>query len=233
LQVDVWSDVVCPWCFIGKRRLEAALASFPERERITVVFHAFELDPQAPKVPTLTLDAMLSRKYGLPPAKVAELQARVTDAARGEGLAFALDRARPENTFDAHRLLALARVHGRQPAVKEALMSAYFEHGRRIGDAAELRSIGVAAGLPPAEVDRVVADPTAFADAVRGDEAQARQLGIRGVPFFVVDQRLAVSGAQPAEVLARALAQAWAERPPEPPSAGPTCDDDTCAVPEA
>ncbi len=228
MQVDVWSDVVCPWCFIGKRRLEAALASFPDRDRVTVVYHAFELDPQAPKEATVPLDELLGRKYGLSPAKVAEVQARVTEAARGEGLAFALDRARPENTFDAHRLIALARAHGRQAAAKEALMRAYFEQGRRVGDPAELRAIGREVGLPADAVDRVVDDPSAFADEVRADEAAARRTGIRGVPFFVVDGKYAVSGAQPAEVLRGALAQAWSERPP----AAPGCEGDACAVDE-
>lgn len=232
MQIDVWSDVVCPWCYIGKRRLEAALSQFPDRERVTVVFHAFELDPSAPRQATQTLDELLARKYGMPPAQVAAMQERVTGLARAEGLAFALDRARPENTFDAHRLIALAKAHGRQAAVKEALMSAYFEQGRRVGDPAELRAIGLAAGLPADEVDQVLADPTRFADAVRGDESEARRLGIRGVPFFVVDGKYGVSGAQPVEVLGGAITRAWSERPPEV-APGPGCDDGVCEVPES
>lgn len=231
MQVDVWSDVVCPWCFIGKRRLEAALAQFADRSEVTVVFHAFELDPTAARQSEVTLDQMLARKYGLAPAKVAELQDRVTRTAAAEGLRFRLDAARPENTFDAHRLIALARAHGRQAAVKEALMSAYFEGGRRVGDPAVLREVGLAAGLPEADVERLLADATWYADAVRADEAQARELGIRGVPFFVVDGRYGVSGAQPAEVLAGALTKAWSERP-APPVADEACGDGVCAVPE-
>lgn len=230
MQIDVWSDVVCPWCFIGKRRLEAALAAFPDRERVEVVFHAFELDPNAPKQATISLDQMLAKKYGLDPRKVAEMQARVTSLAAAEGLAFRLDSARPENTFDAHRLVALAKRHGKQLAVEEALFRAYFEEGRRVGDPAVLRELGAAHGLPAEEVERLLGDPTAFADEVRGDEAQARQLGIRGVPFFVVDGKYGVSGAQPVEVLRGALDKAWSERPPAP---APGCDDDGCAVPES
>jgi predicted DsbA family dithiol-disulfide isomerase len=227
MQVDVWSDVVCPWCYIGKRRLESALAGFADRDGVTVVFHAFELDPTSPKVAESNLDEMLARKYGMSKQRVAELQQQVTRTAAADGLDFHLERARPENTFDAHRLIALAKAHGLQAQVKEALMKAYFVDGGRVGDAPTLRSIAVGAGLPADAVDAVLADPSRHADEVRADERQARELGIRGVPFFVVDGKYGISGAQPAEVLRGALTKAWSERPVEV-AAGVACEGEVC-----
>lgn len=233
MQVDVWSDVVCPWCYIGKRRLEAALADFPNRDQVEVVFHAFELDPQAPKVATMTLEQLLAKKYGMSPAKVAQVQEQVTRTAAADGLDFHLDRARPENTFDAHRLIALGRSLGKQAAVKEAFMNGYFVAGKRVGDGPSLRALAVEAGLPADAVDRVLADATLHADEVRRDEATARKNNIRGVPFFVVDGKYGISGAQPADVLKGALARAWAERPVEALAPAQTCVDDACGVPES
>ena len=232
MRVDVWSDVVCPWCYIGKRRLEAALERFPHRERVEVVFHSFELDPSAPKVNTMPLSEMLAKKYGMSKAKADEMQAHVTSVAAQDGLDFHLEKAAPENTFDAHRLIHLAKARGKQDAVKEALMAAYFVRGERVGDAGTLTTIGVEAGLDEAEVRAALADASAYAAAVREDEAKAQQFGIRGVPFFVLDEKYGVSGAQPAEALLAALSRAWMERPPEA-AAGAVCDDDACDVPEA
>ncbi len=212
MQVDVWSDVVCPWCYIGKRRLEAALADFPNRDQVAVVFHAFELDPQAPKVSTMTLEQLLAKKYGMSAEKVEQVQAQVTRTAAADGLDFHLDRARPANTFDAHRLIALAKSLGKQAAVKEAFMNGYFVNGQRVGDGPTLRALAIEAGLPADATDRVLADPTLHADEVRRDEAEARKNNIRGVPFFVIDGKYGISGAQPADVLKGALAKAWAER---------------------
>lgn len=230
MRVDVWSDVVCPWCYIGKRRLEAALAAFEHADAVEVVFHSFELDPNAPAVASESLSEMLSRKYRMPLAKAEEMQAHVTGVARQDGLEFRFAEARPENTFTAHRLLHYAASQSRQGAMKEALMNAYFCEGGRVGDPETLVRVGVSAGLDADAVRATVADPSAFADAVRQDEAAARSLGIRGVPFFVIDQKYGISGAQPAEALRRALAQAWSERPVAAPDAE-GCDADGCELP--
>lgn len=229
MRVDVWSDVVCPWCYIGKRRLEAALARFPERERVEVVFHSFELDPSSPKQSTMPLGELLAKKYGMSRAQADQMQARVTGVAAEDGLEFHLDEAAPENTLDAHRVLHLAAARGKQAAVKEALMRAYFTEGRRVGDPATLHAVAVEAGLDAEEVRGTLADPTAYAEAVRADQARARQYGITGVPFFVIAEKYGVSGAQPAETLLAALSRAWTERPPEA-GAGEVCDDDGCAT---
>jgi predicted DsbA family dithiol-disulfide isomerase len=209
MRVDVWSDVVCPWCYIGKRRLEAALESFPGRDSVEVVFHSLQLDPSTPKGSTESIDAMLARKYQLSPGQVAETQARVTRIAAGDGLEYHLDRALTENTLDAHRLIHFAASHGRGQDLMERLMAAYFTEGRRVGDADSLVAICVEAGLDGDASRAVIDDPWAYADAVRADQMEARRLGIRGVPFFVVDQRFGVSGAQPTEALLAAMSRAW------------------------
>lgn len=227
MQIDVWSDVVCPWCYIGKRRLEAALDGIDAP--VTVVWHSFELDPSAPKSSDLTLEQMLAKKYRMPPEKARELQARVTGIAAGDGLEYHLDRARPENTFSAHRLLQWAATLGQGPALTERLMRAYFVDGERIGDPTVLARLAGEAGLDPAAAATVLADERAFADVVRADVEQGRKIGVNGVPFFVIDGRYAVSGAQEVPVLQRAITQALAERPVVV-ADGEGCDDDGCPI---
>lgn len=233
MRIDVWSDVVCPWCYIGKRRLEAALERFPHRDRVEVVYHSFELDPQAPRQSALSLYEMLARKYGMTRERAEEMQREVTRVAADDGLEFNLAGCVPENTFDAHRLLQFARSKGRQGALKEALLAAYFTAGKRVGSGETLLDAAVAAGLDAAEARAVLNDPAAHAAEVRADEARAREYGIRGVPFFVLDERYGVSGAQSAEALLASLSRAWSERPPAATAEGPACDDDGCALPSA
>jgi predicted DsbA family dithiol-disulfide isomerase len=206
MQVEIWSDVVCPWCYIGKRRFEEALRRFDGRDDVEVVWRSFELDPGAPAVGVDVL-GHLAEKYGVSTEEARAMQDRVTRAAAGEGLEYHLDKTQRGNSFDAHRLLHLARAHGRQDALKERLFAAYFTDGRPIGDRAVLRELAVDAGLPVAEVDDVLATDR-YADAVRDDERTARELGCRGVPFFVVDRRYGTSGAQDPELLLQALRQA-------------------------
>jgi predicted DsbA family dithiol-disulfide isomerase len=208
LEVDIWSDVVCPWCYIGKRRLESALARFPQREEVTVRWHAFELDPEAPAEATGTAAERLAEKYGTSLEQAQEIQAQMTALAAQEGLDFHFERARAANTFDAHRLLQLAGDRGVQTAAKERLMRAYFSEGERVGDRETLVRLGAEAGLDPEEARGMLASD-AYGQAVRADEALAARLGIRGVPFFVLGRRFGVSGAQPADVLLEALEKAW------------------------
>ncbi len=230
MQVDVWSDVVCPWCYIGKRRLESALARFPERDAVKLVWHSFELDANSPKESKLPMADLLAQKYGMSREKAKAMQAQVTGVAAQDGLTFRLDDALPTNTFDAHRLLHLAKARGLQDTLKERLFLAYFTEGKPVGDATVLADLAAEAGLDRAEAAAVLADATAYAKEVRADEAHARQIGVRGVPFFVIDQKYGVSGAQPAEAILGALTQAWGERAPVT-AAGEVCDEDGCAVP--
>ena len=231
LRVDVWSDIACPWCFIGKRRLEAALAQFADSSQVEVVWHAFELDPSAPpeRERSQSYAERLAKKYGFAVAQAEARISQLTAVAKADGLDFDFEHIRPGNTFDAHRLVHLGSELGLQDEVKERFLSAYLTQGEAIGDRITLQRLALEAGLPEADVSRVLSG-TDYAAEVRADEAQARELGINGVPFFVFDERLAVSGAQPAEVLLGALERAARERADEPvPLAeGAACGPDGC-----
>jgi predicted DsbA family dithiol-disulfide isomerase len=237
VKVEIWSDVVCPWCYIGKRRFEAALERFEHRDEVEVLYRSFELDPEAPPVREGEPAAHLAAKYGVSVEQARTMQQRVVDNAAGEGLAFRYDIARGGNTFDAHRLLHLAAEQGVQAQLKERLMAAYFTQGEPVGDREALARLAGEAGLDAAEAAQVLAEGT-YADAVRDDEAQAAALGITGVPFFVLDRRYGVSGAQPADVLLNALRQAWSDAHPLTvltPAAGGSpdadaCTDESCAI---
>lgn len=212
MQVQVWSDVVCPWCYIGKRRLETAIDAWSVRsgQPVEVVYRSFELDSSAPRTTTQSLEQLLSQKYGVPVSQARAMQANVTQVASEVGLTFDLDRARPANTLDAHRLLQVAGRHGLRNALKERFMKAYFCEGAAVGDPATLQALADEVGLDPTITAATLADPNAELSAVRADQAEARRIGVRGVPFFVLGGKLAVSGAQPVELLQRALTQAAA-----------------------
>jgi predicted DsbA family dithiol-disulfide isomerase len=235
MKVEIWSDVVCPWCYVGKRRFEAALAAFPHREQVELVWRSFELDASAPPSPEVGggYAERLAAKYGRGVEAAQQMIDTMTATAAAEGLDFRFDRARPGNTFDAHRLLHLALARGVQDDLKERLDRATFTDGLAVSDHGALTDVAVAAGLDADEV-RAVLGSDRYADDVRADEAQARDYGITGVPFFVVDGRYGISGAQPAELIASALETAWRERTPAPlvpvGGAAPGCDDDSCAV---
>lgn len=236
MKVEIWSDVVCPWCAIGKRRFETALAGFEHADDVEVVWRSFELDPAAPRQPAGSATQRLAEKYGVPLEQAEAMNARVTEQAAGEGLEFRMDLARPGNTVDAHRLLHLAKDRGVQGAVKDRLLKAYFTEGEAISDPATLARLGAEAGLDANEAAEVLAGDRYRAE-VRADEAEARALGISGVPFFVLDRKYGVSGAQPADLFAQALRQAYAEaRPVRMVGAhahGDDCADGSCAVPGA
>jgi len=215
MRVEVWSDVVCPWCYIGKRHLETALAGFDRRSEVDLVWRSFELDPSAPRERPGRYVDRLARKYGCPVSDAQTMIDRMTAAAAAVGVGFRFDIARPGATYDAHRLLHLARQRGVQDRLKERLLAATFCEGESIGDRMTLVRLAEEAGIDAA-VARAALDSGAFADEVRADEAEAGELGIGGVPYFVIDRIHAVSGAQPPEVLARALERAWRARRPEP-----------------
>lgn len=215
LSVDVWSDIACPWCYVGKKHLEQALAQFPHRDQVEVTFRSFELDPSAPRTPkdpSVTHAQKLARKYGM---SVAEAQGRIDSLAalgKTKGIDFQFDKISSTNTFDAHRLLQFAGTQGKRLELKDRLLRAYFSEGAALGDHEVLVRLGAEVGLDAAAV-REVLSTGAHAEEVRGDEAQAQEYGISGVPFFVLG-RYGVSGAQPAEVLLKALQTAWSEQAP-------------------
>lgn len=215
MQVETWLDVVCPWCFIGKRRFERALDGFPHRDAVEVVHRSFQLDPSFPKGTTRNTVQLLGSKYGMSEAETSAMMARVQGIAAGEGLEYHLASTASGNTFDAHRVLHLAKERGIQDAVLERFYRAYFTEGQSLFDHQSLVQLAAEAGLDPAEVARVLAEDT-YADAVNADAAEASALGATGVPFFVVGGRYALSGAQPVEIFAEALKRAWAESHPDP-----------------
>jgi predicted DsbA family dithiol-disulfide isomerase len=211
MKVEIWSDIACPWCYVGKRRFEAALEAFERADAVEVVWRSFELDPQAPRVHAESQNELLARKYGLPAERVHAMNEHLTGEARKEGLEFHLERVRVGNTFDAHRLVHLAAESGKAEAMKERLMRAYFTEGETVGEPDTLRRLAAAVGLDSQRVEQLLAGD-AYASDVRADEDRARGLGITGVPFFALDERYGVSGAQSTEVLLGALRQAYEER---------------------
>jgi predicted DsbA family dithiol-disulfide isomerase len=228
VHVEIWSDIACPWCYIGKRRFEAALAGFEHRDDVTVTWRSFQLDPEAPAERPGELAAHLASKYGSSVEQARSRQAQITELAAGEGLDFRFDRARAGNTFDAHRLVHLAAAHGVQDAMKERLMRAYLTEGELMSDRATLARLAGEVGLPATEVSELLSGDR-FASEVRDDARTGAQLGITGVPFFVVDRAFGASGAQPPEVLRGLLDHAWQARPRvEVVTSGESCGVDGC-----
>jgi predicted DsbA family dithiol-disulfide isomerase len=228
VHVEIWSDIACPWCYVGKRRFEAALAAFEHREEVTVTWRSFELDPGAPRMRDVDGASHLAAKYGTSREQALAMQRNMTEVAAAEGLEFHFDRARGGNTFDAHRLVHLAAAHGAQDAMEERLMRAYLTEGEPIGDPDALHRLALDVGLPDDEVAALLAGDR-FAAEVRDDERTAAALGISAVPFFVVDRRIGAAGAQPPDVLGELLRRAWADRPAIAVVAtGDACDVDGC-----
>jgi predicted DsbA family dithiol-disulfide isomerase len=228
VHVEIWSDIACPWCYIGKRRFEAALAGFEHRDDMTVTWRSFQLDPGAPAEREGELAQHLASKYGSSVEQARERQAQITALAAAEGLDFRFDRARAGNTFDAHRLVHLAAAHGVQDTMKERLMRAYLTEGALMTDHPTLARLAAEVGLPAREVAELLAGDR-FAAQVREDARTGAALGITGVPFFVVDRAFGASGAQPPEVLRGLLEHAWEARPRvEVPTTGESCGVDGC-----
>ncbi|MEV5002575.1 DsbA family oxidoreductase [Nocardioides sp. LML1-1-1.1] len=211
MRIEIWADVVCPWCYIGKRRLEKAIAGFEHGDEVEVVYRSYELDPFAPEVGTESTVTVLGRKLGADEAGTREMMARADEVAAAEGLTFAHADTLHARTLNAHRLIHLAAAEGRQHAMVEELLAAYFTRGESLGDPAVLRAAASAAGLDAGRVEEVLGSDE-YRDEVMADVAQARAYGSSGVPFFVLDGRFGISGAQPAEVFEQALAQAWSSR---------------------
>ena len=230
MRVEIWSDVVCPWCYIGDAHFRSALETFEHRDDVEVVYRSFQLDPSHPEGSVEPVVDMLTKKFG---PQAAAAQQRVAGVAASAGLPYRTDRL-AGNTFHIHRVLQLAKARGVQEEVYATVFDHYFGAAANVFDEDVLVSLVVAVGLDEDEVRAVLADPTAYADDVRGDVREGAQLGARGVPFFVLDRRLGVSGGQPSEVFAQALAQAWDSRPVEQLAAveGDVCEPDgSCAVP--
>lgn len=229
MKVEIWSDIACPWCYIGKRRFEAALAGFEHRDDVEVTWRSYQLDPSLPDHYDGTEAQYLSERKGIDPAQLAGMLEQVTAQAAGVGLNYDFGSLVVANSFSAHRLIHLAGADAGAAAAdgaKEALLSAHFVHGRDIGSTEVLADIGSAVGLDPDRVRAVLASDE-FADAVNRDIAEARSLGVSGVPFFVIDRKYGISGAQPTELFAQALDTAWTESRPLQMVAAPAAASNT------
>lgn len=231
MKIEVWSDVICPWCGIGQRRLDAALDAFPHRDDVEVVHRSFQLDPTFPAGTTRPVRDMLKAKYGMSEAQLQASSRHLEGLAEAEGLVpYRVGQNDVGNTRLAHELLAFAQARGRAAEAWDHLYRAYFGQGRSIFDQASLVTLGEELGFEGAEI-REALDSGRYRAQVEADGAEAHALGARGVPFFVIDRRFGISGAQPREVFTQALQQAWAQRPEALSTTdGAVCGDDGCEV---
>jgi predicted DsbA family dithiol-disulfide isomerase len=230
MKIEIWSDIACPWCYVGKRRFESALQRFEHRDAVDVVWRSFELDTTAPREHGEPQAELLAKKYGMPVEQARAMNARMAGEAKKEGLDFDFDIAKPGNTFDAHRLIHLAATAGKREAVVERFFKAYLGEGASMGDHETLVRLASEVGVDADAARRVLASDE-YADEVRADEQRARGFGINGVPFFAIDEKYGVSGAQPPEAILEVLQQAYAESAltmvgPK----GDGCEDGSCAI---
>ncbi|TAE25814.1 MAG: DsbA family oxidoreductase [Cytophagales bacterium] len=210
MNVEIWSDVMCPFCYIGKRKFEAALDQFPHKDQINVIWKSFQLNPDMPTDPSRSVLDYLAEVKGIPLAQAEQMHDHVTAMAREVGLEYHFDKAVVANSFDAHRFIQLAKQHGLGDAAEERIFRAYFTEGRNTADHTTLTELGTEIGLDKIEVEKML-QTDAFTEAVEQDIYESRQIGVRGVPFFVINRKYAVSGAQPPETFLGALQTAWAE----------------------
>ncbi|ALI98672.1 DsbA family oxidoreductase [Rufibacter tibetensis] len=230
MKVEIWSDVVCPFCYIGKRRFEKALEAFPAKEKVEVVWRSFQLDPDLKFVPGQSVHEYLGKRKGGTTADGKKMNDQMAAMAKEVGLNYDFDKAIINNTFDAHRLIHLAKNHQKQDEMKERLFEAYYTQGKNVGDLDTLVQLGEEVGLDGAEI-RQALQSDAYAQEVQQDIYQAQQVGVRGVPFFVFNNKYAVSGAQPTELFQEVLDKVWDEEKPQIISgegAGSCSIDGTC-----
>ncbi|MFI6577019.1 DsbA family oxidoreductase [Nocardiopsis sp. NPDC050513] len=237
MRVEIWTDINCPWCYVGKARFDKALDGFEHRDRVEVVHRSFELDPSHPRDEVVPVLPLLARKYGITEAQAVQAEQRIAGNAAAEGLEYRTEGRDVGNSFDMHRLLHLAAEHGRQGALIDVLYRANFAEERSAFEGVDrLVELAAEAGLDAGEARSVLADPDRYADEVRADEREAAQLGATGVPFFVLDRAYGVSGAQPVEAFRQALEQAWAQRTPltmvDGAQDSEACGPDGCALPD-
>lgn len=235
LRVEIWSDIACPWCYVGKARFDKAVRQFDSGDKVEVRHRSFELDPERDPADITEVVPMIAKKYGISPAQAQANEYKLGDLASAEGLEYRTEGRDHGNSFDLHRLLHLAADRGLEPAAWEAFYRANFADEASLWNRERIIEVAVAAGLDRGEVVEVLDDPSAYRDAVRRDEAEAAALGATGVPFFVIDGKYGVSGAQPTELFAEILEKAWSERRPkittiEGSDGAEACGPDGCPV---
>ncbi|WP_210463108.1 DsbA family oxidoreductase [Rufibacter roseolus] len=214
MKVEIWSDVVCPFCYIGKRRFEKALKDFPGKGKVEVVWRSFQLDPDLKFVPGQSVHEYLGKRKGSNAAEGKKMNDYMAQMAKEVGLDYDFDKAIINNTFNAHRLLHLAKKHGKQDEMKERLFAAYYTQGRNVGDLDTLVQLGEEVGLNGDEIREVLQSDT-YAQEVQQDMYEAQQVGVRGVPFYVFNDKYAVSGAQLSELFREVLDKVWEEEKPQ------------------
>ena len=213
MKVEIWSDIVCPFCYIGKRKFENALNSFDQKDKVEIVWRSFQLDADLKQIKGQSVDEYLGIRKGTTTEKGKEMNAYMAGVAKEVGLDYNFDIAIINNTMNAHRLSHLAAKHGIQNTIEEALFDAYYTKGKDIGDVETLTEIGVSAGLNKVDIDTLFASDE-YTEAVRMDQVEAGQIGVQGVPFFVFNNKYAVSGAQSTDVFKEILAKAWEDEKP-------------------
>jgi predicted DsbA family dithiol-disulfide isomerase len=242
LKVEIWSDIICPFCYIGKRRFESGLEQFANKETVEIVYRSFQLDPDAERDTDQDAYDSLASKKGMSREQSIAMHAQVAKQATEVGLSYHFDTAIPTNTFDAHRLMHFAAQYGKREVIAELLFKAYFTEAKHIGSPEALEAIAEEAGLDPNEAGAMLASEQ-FGDEVRTDIQVANELGIRGVPFYVINNKYAISGAQPSELFLQTLEKAWSEEQPlilinsnsdsqNNGDGDPLCADGVCAVEE-
>ncbi len=210
MRVDIWSDVVCPFCYIGKRQFETALEQFEHKDEVEIVWHSFELDPNMPKPSVGNLYDMLAQKYNITRERAEFMSKGVVEMAELVGLHYDMDAAKPANSFDAHRIIKLANKHGLADAAEERFFAAYFTQGKDIADAETLKQLGIEIGLNAQEIDAVLASDE-YTNEVHADQDLAKQMNITGVPFFVMNNKYGISGAQGGQTFLKSLQAIWDE----------------------
>lgn len=232
MKIEIWSDVVCPFCYIGKRKMERALEKFPFKEKVEIEWKSFQLNPDQQTKPGVSTLEDLSQSKGWSMEQTKQITSQVVGMAKGEGLTFDFDKAVVANTKNAHRLIHLAKEFGVQDAMKERLLKAYFTDGLNVDDTDTLIQLGKEVGVPEEKIKPML-ESNLYEEAVDQDSYESRQIGVRGVPFFVLDRKFGISGAQPDEVFDQTLEKAWAEYAKNNPvldiassSDGESCDVD-------
>lgn len=236
MKIEIWSDYTCPFCYIGKRNLEAALANFSGKDQVDVEFKSYQLDPQAEKYNGQDFYESMGAKFGgVDRAK--EMTSGIANQAKAVGLEFNFDTMKPTNTFDAHRLNKFAQQHGKDKEVAEKLLRANFTDSEDVGNLETLSDIAEEAGLDKDETLTTLQDETAFRNEVNTDIQEAQNFGITGVPFFLINRKYAINGAQPVETFTQALEKVFEEEQPKPAfedlstDAGAACADGSCENP--
>ncbi|MFB1050125.1 DsbA family protein [Paraliobacillus sp. JSM ZJ581] len=234
MKIEVWSDFVCPFCYIGKRRLEKALDNFEHRENVEVEYKSFELDPNSPVNSEKTIHEAIAEKYNMSLDEAKKTNENIGNQAKTVGLTYHFDNMIPTNTFMAHRLVKFAKKFNKDTAITEQLLHGYFTENINLGDHDTLANIAESVGLDREQSLEILHDENAYAKEVRDDEALAKKYGVSGVPFFIINSKYAISGAQPLETFTSALEKVWAEEKPQFENLSSTdngvCTDDSCNV---